>query len=90
MITLVDAINRAKSTDPKAIQAALLQATDIPGDQLDHAVEGCEVRRQGQNTQFAQGINMQVFGGSSTTRCGRSTSAAKELVWPRPKWADMK
>lgn len=87
MITLLDAINRAKSTDPKAIQAAL-QATDIPGTQLVVPWQGVKFDATGQN-QYAQGINMQVIGGKYYTVWPFDV-AAKPLVWPRPKWADIK
>ncbi len=87
MITLLDAINRAKSTDPKAIQAALA-ATDIPGDQLIMSWPGVKFDEKGQNT-YAQGINMQVIGGQYYT-AWPFNAASKPVVWPRPKWADIK
>ncbi|MCL4532155.1 MAG: ABC transporter substrate-binding protein [Actinobacteria bacterium] len=87
MITLLDAINRAKSTDPKAIQAALV-STDIPGDQLIMSWPGVKFDEKGQNM-YAQGINMQVIGRNYYTVWPFS-AASKEIVWPRPKWADIK
>ena len=87
MITLLDAINRAKSTDPKAIQAALV-ATDIPGDQLIVPWKGVKFDAKGQNM-YAQGINMQVQGGQYYTVWPFDV-AAKPIVWPRPKWADLR
>ena len=44
--TLLDAINRAGSTDPEAIRKALV-ATNIPGDQLIMTWDGRQVRRDG-------------------------------------------
>lgn len=87
MITLLDAINRAKSTDPKAIQAAL-QQTNIPGDQLIMPWPGVKFDDKGQNT-LAQGINMQVQGGNYYT-VWPFNAASKPIVWPRPKWSDIK
>ena len=45
-LVLMEAINRAGSTDPAKIQAAL-KATDLKPDQLMHRLQGREVRRQG-------------------------------------------
>ncbi len=87
MITLLDAINRAKSTDPKAILAALA-TTDIPGEQLIVPWKGVKFGPDGQNI-YAQGINMQLFSDQYHTVWPFDVSS-KELVWPRPKWADIK
>ena len=87
MITMLDAINRAKSTDPKAIQKALTE-TDIPSSQLIVPWKGVKFDQDGQNL-GAQGINMQVLGGAYYT-VYPSDVASKQLVWPRPKWADIK
>jgi len=87
MITLLDAINRAKSTDPQAIQAAL-KTTDIPGDQLIMPWKGVKFDANGQNM-YAQGINMQVQGGEYYTVWPFDV-ASKKIIWPRPKWADLK
>jgi branched-chain amino acid transport system substrate-binding protein len=87
MITLLDAINRAKSTDPQAIVAAL-KATDIPGDQLIMSWPGVKFDDKGQNM-YAQGINMQVIGGEYYTVWPFNV-ASKQIIWPRPHWADLK
>ena len=87
MITLLDAINRAKSTDPAAIQAAL-KSTDIPGDQLIMPWKGVKFDANGQNM-YAQGINMQVQGGQYYTVWPFDV-ASKKIIWPRPKWSDLK
>ena len=87
MLTLLDAINRAKSTDPKAIQKALTE-TEIPGDQLIMPWQGIKFGPDGQNV-YAQGVNTQVFGGKHYT-VWPFDLASKELVWPRPKWSDIK
>ncbi|MHB8992944.1 MAG: ABC transporter substrate-binding protein, partial [Chloroflexota bacterium] len=87
MIVLADAINRAKSADPKAIQAAL-QATDIPAEQLIVPWKGVKFGPDGQNV-GAMGINTQVFNGQHYAVWPFNV-AAKDLVWPRPKWSDLK
>lgn len=84
MITLLDAINRAGSTDPAAIQSAL-KATDIPGDQLIVPWEGVKFGDDGQNI-HARGVNMQVFDGQYSTVWPFDV-AAKEIMWPRPDWS---
>lgn len=87
IMTLADAINRAKSTDPKAIQAALA-ATDIPGDQLIVPWKGIKFGPDGQNV-YAAGVNTQVFGGKHYTVWPFNV-ASKQIVWPRPKWSELK
>ena len=46
ILTLLDAINRAGSTEPAKIQAAL-KATDLPGGADGHRLQWGQVRRQG-------------------------------------------
>lgn len=87
MITLMDSINRAKSTDPKAIQGAIKE-TNIPEQQLIVPWPGVKFGEDGQNI-HAQGINMQVQGGQYYT-VWPSGVASKEMVWPRPKWSELK
>ncbi len=52
MFVLADAINRAGSTDPAKVQAAL-QATNIPADQLMIGYDGVKFGPNGQNTEAA-------------------------------------
>ncbi|HZK67320.1 MAG TPA: ABC transporter substrate-binding protein, partial [Chloroflexota bacterium] len=87
MITLLDAINRAGSTDPKAIQAAL-KATNLTSEQIVMPWNGVKFDAKGQN-EFAQGINMQVSGGAYSTVWPFNVGS-KEIVWPRPKWSELK
>lgn len=87
MITLLDAINRAKSTDPKAIQKALTE-TNIPESQTIMPYAGVKFGPDGQN-QGARSLITQVFGGIHYT-VWPFTQGTKELVWPRPKWSDIK
>ncbi len=62
---LADAINRAHSTDPAALQAAL-RATDIPGDQTLMPWTGVKFDAKGQNTE-ATPVIQQVQGGAYRT-----------------------
>ncbi len=87
MLTLLDAINRAGSTKPEAIIQALKE-TNIPGDQLILTWKGVRFDETGQNI-YAQAIDMQVFGGEYFTVWPFNV-ASKEIVWPRPKWSDIK
>jgi len=48
LLTLVDAINRAGSTEPEAIRQALIK-TDIPGDLLPLPWKGVQFDEKGQN-----------------------------------------
>jgi branched-chain amino acid transport system substrate-binding protein len=87
MVVLLDAINRASSTDPQPIFSAL-RATDVPGDQLIMPWPGVKFGDDGQNI-HARGVNMQVFDGAYNTVWPFEVSS-KEIVWPRPRWADIR
>lgn len=87
MITLLDAINRAGSTDPKAIQKAIVE-TDIPGDKSIMPWKGIKFGEDGQNI-YSQSVNTQAFDGQHYTVWPFDV-ASKQLVWPRTKWADIK
>jgi branched-chain amino acid transport system substrate-binding protein len=87
MITLLDAINRASSTQPEAILTAL-RATDIPTDQLIVPWQGVKFGDDGQNI-HARGVNMQVHGGAYSTVWPFDVSS-KEIQWPRPKWSELR
>ena len=50
--------------------------------------KGVKFDEKGQNT-AVQTINMQMFGGQYYT-VWPTAVAAKDLVWPRPKWSDIK
>ena len=65
MMTLLDAINRAGSTDPEKIRAALA-ATDIPADQLIVPYKGIKFDAKGQND-LVRPILMQVQKGKYCT-----------------------
>jgi branched-chain amino acid transport system substrate-binding protein len=87
MITLLDAINRAGSTDPEAIRKALV-ATNIPGDQLIMTWEGVKFDETGQNT-HVKAIIMQLQGGKYYT-VWPWDAATKEVLYPIPAWKDRK
>jgi branched-chain amino acid transport system substrate-binding protein len=86
-MVLADAINRAGSTTPEAIQKALI-ATDIPGSKLIMPWKGVKFDETGQNT-LGQGILVQIIGGQYKT-VWPFELAAQDIVWPMPKWQDRK
>jgi branched-chain amino acid transport system substrate-binding protein len=87
MTTLLDAINRAGSTDPEAIRKALV-ATNIPGDQLIMTWEGVRFDETGQNT-GVRGIILQLQGGQYYTVYPFEV-ATRDVIYPIPAWKDRK
>ena len=87
MMTLLDAINRASSTDPEAIRKALV-ATNIPGDQLIMTWENVKFDENGQNT-GVRGIILQMQGGRYHTVFPFNV-ATKDVLYPIPAWKDRK
>lgn len=83
VMALADALNRAGSTEPAAIQKALKE-TNIPGSQLIMPWRGIKFDETGQNT-LGAGIIVQVQEGKYTT-VWPFDLAAKQIVWPMPKW----
>ena len=81
MMTLADAINRAGSTAPEAIQKAL-QQTDMPPTSLIMPWEGVKFDAKGQNTR-TRGIFVQTSGGKTVT-VWPFELAQSSLVWPKP------
>ena len=86
-MTLVDAINRAGSTKPEAIQKALRE-TNIPPDQLIMPWTGVRFDENGQNT-GVKAILQQIQGGEYATVYPFEV-AIKEAVYPLPKWSERK
>ncbi len=86
-MTLLDAINRAGSTDPEAIRQALV-ATNIPGDQLIMTWEGIRFDETGQNT-HVKAIIVQLQGGKYYTVWPWDT-ATHDVLYPIPAWKDRK
>ena len=87
MIVLLDAINRAGSTDPEAIRKALL-ATDLKPSQLIMPWKGVKFDENGQNV-LGRGILVQIVDGKYNT-VWPFDMASREVVWPMPKWGDRK
>jgi branched-chain amino acid transport system substrate-binding protein len=85
MMTLVDAINRAGSTDPEKIRAALV-ATNIAADQLIVPYTGIKFDDKGQNT-GVRPILMQVQKGAYCTVYPFELAAC-DVQYPMPTWAE--
>ncbi len=83
VFALADAINRAGSTKPEAIQKAL-QATNIPGADLIMPWGGIQFDATGQNTKGA-GIIVQVQDGKYAT-VWPFDLASRDVIWPMPSW----
>jgi branched-chain amino acid transport system substrate-binding protein len=87
LFTLADAINRAGSTKPEAIQKALVE-TNIPADKLIMPWKGIKFDANGQNT-LGAGIIVQAQEGKYVT-VWPFDLAAKDIIWPMPKWDQRK
>lgn len=87
LMVMADAINRAGSTEPEAIRKALA-ATDMPGSKLIMPWKGVKFDATGQNT-LGQGILVQIVDGKYNT-VWPFAMAAREVVWPMPKWDQRK
>lgn len=83
LMTLAEAINRAGSTKPEAIQKALTE-TNIPGSKLIMPWKGVRFDATGQNT-LGSGIIVQVQDGRYVT-VWPFELASKDVIWPMPKW----
>ncbi len=83
MLTLADAINRAGSTAPAAIQKALRE-TNLPGAQLIMPWQGIQFDDKGQN-RYATGVMVQILEGEYKVVWPFEVAEA-ELVWPAPSW----
>jgi branched-chain amino acid transport system substrate-binding protein len=80
---LADAINRAGSTDPAKIQAAL-QTTDLKPDQLMMGYRGVKFDATGQNTEAATYlIQLQ---GKEYKAVWPEKSATAKIEWPMKGW----
>ena len=84
-LVLMDAINRAGSTDPEKIRKALTE-TNIPGSQLIVPYRGIKFGKDGQNM-LTRGILMQVQNGKYCTVYPYEFAACK-LKYPMPTWAE--
>jgi branched-chain amino acid transport system substrate-binding protein len=86
-LTLADAINRAKSVNPEAIRKALTE-TNIPADQLIMPWTGVKFDPKGQNA-GVRAILQQVQKGEYVTVYPFEL-AAKDVIYPLPKWSERK
>ena len=86
-MTLVDAVNRAGSTDPAAIQKALRE-TNIPADQLIMPWTGVKFDEKGQNA-GVRAILQQLQGGTYHTIYPLEL-ATREALYPIPAWSQRK
>jgi len=86
-LVLAEAINRAGSTQPEAIRNALAQ-TNIPPDQLITPWRGVKFDETGQNI-LVDAIVIQYQGGKPYT-VWPFHLAAKEMIYPIPKWSQRK
>jgi branched-chain amino acid transport system substrate-binding protein len=81
---LVDAIDRAGSTEPAKIQAAL-KATDLKPDQLIMGYKGVKFDDKGQNI-LASGVIIQLQDGENYTTVWPKANAEKPPVMPYKGW----
>jgi branched-chain amino acid transport system substrate-binding protein len=81
--TLADAINRAGSTDPAKIQAAL-KATDLKADQLMIGYKGVKFDKTGQNV-LASTYLIQLQG-KEYVSIWPEDRATNKLEWPMKGW----
>ncbi len=81
---LCDAIDRAASTEPAKIQAAL-KATDLKPDQLMMGYKGIKFDEKGQNI-LASGLIIQLQDGENYVTVWPKASAGKAPVLPYKGW----
>src|SRR5947209_2100960 len=81
---LVDAIDRAGSTDPAKIQAAL-KATDLKPEQLMMGYKGVKFDDKGQNI-LASAVIIQLHDGESYVAVWPKANAVKEPIVPYKGW----
>jgi branched-chain amino acid transport system substrate-binding protein len=83
-LVLMEAIDRAGSTDPAKIQAAL-KATDLKPDQLMIGYKGVKFDDKGQNV-LAAGVVIQLQDGENYVAVWPKASAEKAPVLPYKGW----
>ena len=84
-LTLIDAINRAGSTDPEKIRVALTE-TDIPPEKLIVPWRGIKFGSDGHNM-LVRGILMQVQNGKYCTIYPFDLASC-EVIYPMPTWEE--
>ena len=82
-LVLMDAINRAGSTDPEKIRQAL-RDTDFPAEQIPMPWQGIKFGPDGQNNGVSA-ILTQIQGGKFYSIYPFDT-AAREVIYPFPRW----
>lgn len=83
-LVLCEAINRAGSTEPEKIRAAL-EATDLPGDQLIMPWQGVKFDPKTHQNTKGSGILVQIQDGKYVVVFPFELAAA-EVHWPLPAW----
>ena len=83
VMVVADAVNRAGSTEPEKIRAAL-KATDYPGSALVMPWEGVRFDDRNQNV-YGTNVVLQIQGGKYWTVWPFEV-ASKDVVWPMPAW----
>jgi branched-chain amino acid transport system substrate-binding protein len=83
-LVLVDAIDRAGSTEPAKIQAAL-RATDLKSNQLLLGFRGVKFDEKGQNI-LASALVMQLQNGKTYVPVWPKDQAATEPALPHKGW----
>ena len=83
-LVLAEAIDRAGSTDPAKIQAAL-KATDLKPDQLMIGYKGVKFDEKGQNV-LAAGVIIQLQDGENYVAVWPKTNAQKTPIMPYKGW----
>jgi len=83
-LTLMDAINRAGSTDPEAIRQNLIK-TNIPGSYLSLPWEGVQFDETGHNIHGKP--MMTQWQGGKLQAIWPWRIAETEVVWPLPPWS---
>ncbi len=86
-LTLCEAINRAGSTKPEAIQQAL-QKTNIPADQLITPWRGVKFDQSGQNI-LVDALLIQ-YQNAQQRSVWPFNLAAVDMLYPIPKWSERK
>lgn len=85
---LLDALNRAGSTEPEKIRKAILE-TNIPGDKLITPWRGIKFNEKGQNA-LVDAIVIQYQNGGKRYTIYPFNLAVGELIYPIPKWSARK
>jgi branched-chain amino acid transport system substrate-binding protein len=85
IMTLLDALDRAGSTDPEKVRAALV-ATNIPAEHLIVPYQGVKFDSTGQN-ELVRTILMQAQKGKYCTIYPFELASC-EVIYPAPTWAE--